>query len=129
LLKRDYAIAWILVAQGIAGILTSAWGFAQAALVSGSSIFMAALALASLAAGLGWLGARRWAKVLALFVVLAQIPQVFTPTFQYFVYLGLQIAMSVGWIGSAKVGVNIVGLALFGWIASRFQSTPHGVQP
>jgi hypothetical protein len=126
---QDKAIAWILVLQGLAGSATLIYTSLVSTPSIGAIILLAPLSLLSIGAGIGILRSERWGYILGISVLLDQIPAIQTPWFHYFVWLGLQLKIFMGSVGAWQIGVNLLALALFGWVSYRYNAPNNSFKP
>jgi hypothetical protein len=50
---------------------------------------------------------------------LAQLVHIFTPTFQWSFTLGFNLNISLGWLSSGELGLNLFALAMLLWVGAR----------
>ena len=120
--KQDKALAWILILQGAAGLTTLGYSSLAEAPSMSSVMLLGPMASLSIAAGVGVLRLRRWGYVLGIIVLALQVPAIQTPWFHYFLWLGLQLKFFVGSVGSWQIGINLLALAMLGWISFRYNT-------
>lgn len=118
--RQDKAIAWILILQGVAGSATLSYSLLASTPSMSSVMLLGPMALLSIAAGFGVLRSRRWGYVLGIIVLALQVPAIQTPWFSYYLWLGLQLKVFVGAVGSWQIGINLLALAMLGWISYRY---------
>ena len=126
--KQDKTIAWILILQGSMALVTLAYTL----LVSPSPstfVWLAPLSVLSIGAGTGMLRSKRWAYILGIVVILFQIPAIKTPWFSYFLWLGFQLKIYIGSLGSWQIGINLFALAVLVWIAYRYNAPNNSFKP
>lgn len=120
--RQDKVIAWVLILQGVAGSLTLGYTLLASTSSLSSAMLLGPMALLSIAAGFGVLRSRRWGYVLGIIVLALQVPAIQTPWFHYFLWLGLQLKIFVGSVGAWQIGINLLALAMLGWISYRFNA-------
>jgi hypothetical protein len=121
--KQDKIIAGITLAQGLLGV---AWTLAIASRLGFPVLFLVCnlvLAAAGIISGIGCFKGLRWAAVVGLIFFGVQVLQVVTPTFQFSFSLGFKFIVSMGWIDSGKVGVNLIAAWMTLWIGGRLVAT------
>jgi len=121
--KQDKIIAWFLILQGIAGFALTAWFFFRYGIPLAAILMFIPLSIAALIAGIGSLFRRRWAVWLGIAVFALQIPIIVTPSFTFFVWLGIHFDLSFIWRGHAKLGFNLVGLVMLIWASIRCRAS------
>ena len=112
--KQDRFIGGITIAHAALGIV-SALGLPVALL--GANL---ALAVAGVAAGIGWLRNMQWASYLLLLFYAIQLVHVVTPEFRFSFTLGIDISIWVGWFApAAELGFNLFAVAMLVWATLR----------
>ena len=129
LTKQDKAIAGITLSHGTLGIL---WIFWVASQIGYPVVFIAVnlvLAVAGIAAGLGWFYRKLWAAYLAIAFYFVQLVHVLTPSFQWSFTLGFNFNIGLGWIDSGQLALNLFTLAMLIWASSRAFAPNNSFKP
>ena len=121
--KQDKIIAWLLILQGIAGLTLTGWLVFRYGMSLVAILMFIPLSSAALVAGLGSLARKRWAVWLGIVVFALQIPIIATPSFTFFVWLGIHFDLTFIWKGHARLGFNVIGLAMFIWAVIRCRAS------
>ena len=121
--KSDKILSGILLGHGLLGgiwvaLMASRYGYSPAFLAPNL-----ALVVAGVVAGIGCLLGKRWAAYTGLLFWGIQIVHILTPAFQFSFTLGLNAVLSAGWYGFGQIGLNVIALALFCWLAARMKSS------
>jgi len=127
--KSDKIVSGILLGHGLLGCV---WVAQMAPQYGHSPTFLVpnlGLALVGIVAGIGCLLSKRWAAYMGLVFWGIQIIHVLTPTFQFSFALGLNTVLSAGWYGFGQIGLNVVALALFCWLAARIKASDSSFRP
>lgn len=81
------------------------------------------LILVAVVAGIGALKGLRWARMTIVVVYAVQILSYVSPAFSFDLWLGFHFKLSLSWIGTGTLGVNLLALAMTAWAGSRW--FPH----
>jgi hypothetical protein len=129
LTKQDKAIAGITLAHGTLGILWILWAVSQ---IGDPVVFIAAnltLAIAGIAAGLGWFHRKSWAAYLVMAFYLVQLVHVFTPSFLWSFNLGINFNIGCGWDEFGQLQLNLFALGMLIWTSSRAFAPNNSLKP
>lgn len=121
--RKDKFIAWFLIFQATVGLATFTWLAAHGSVQLGGWLTLPPLAAAALVAGISSLRENRWGSLLGLVVFAIQTPIIATRTFGFYLWLGVHLDMIIVWAGHAKLGFNLVGLAMLIWSAIRYRAS------
>ena len=126
---QDKIIAGVMLVHGSLGIL---WTFWVASQLGFPASFLAAnlgLAAMGIAAGIGWFKRRRWAVYLGIVFFLVQLVHVLTPTFQWSFTLGFNLNISLGWLSSGELGLNLFAFVMLVWSSARAFAPNNSFKP
>ncbi|MET1078924.1 MAG: hypothetical protein ABWY06_13000 [Pseudomonas sp.] len=126
---QDKIIAGILLVHSTLGVL---WTFLVASQNGFPAAFMAtnlALAAAGLVAGIGLLRRRRWSVYLAILFFVVQLVHVLTQNFQWSFTLGFNFNVSLGWLSTGELGINLFALVMLVWVGARAFAPNNSFKP
>ncbi|WP_329742123.1 hypothetical protein [Dyella sp. A6] len=120
---KEKFIAWFLIFQAAVGLAMLGWLNTRGRLPLGVWLTLFPLAVAALVAGISSLRGHRWGVFLGIVVFAIQTPIVGTRTFQFSMWLGVHLDLAGVWAGHAKLGINLVGLAMLAWSGVRYRAS------
>jgi hypothetical protein len=129
LTKQDKTIAGILIGHGAQGLVWTFWIASQLGFPLPFLGQNFALAAAGVIAGIGSLQKQRWAAILGELFFAIQVIHILTPTIRFSFTLGLNINISLGWIDSGELGLNLYALAMLLWSGYRFSASDSAFKP